>query len=53
LARATRQRDLLAENLAASADHREIAELARKLAEVSAEMDRLENSWLEVAEAGG
>lgn len=53
LARATRRRDLLVEKLAATADHRELAELAARLADASAEVDHLETSWLELAETGG
>ena len=51
LARAIRERDLLAEKLLGMVDHRQIADLSGKLADASAEVDQLENSWLELAES--
>ncbi len=51
LARAIRDRDLLAEKLLGMVDHRQIADLSGKLADASAEVDMLENSWLELAES--
>ncbi len=51
LARAIRERDLLADKLLGLVDHRQIADLSGKLADASAEVDQLENSWLELAES--
>jgi len=53
LAGATRARDLLAEQLASVSDHREAAEIAVRLAEASAQVDTLEDTWLGLADAAG
>ncbi len=53
LAGATRIRDVLAEKLASTSDHREAAEIAAQLADASAQVDSLEEIWLEIAEVNG
>ncbi len=53
LAGATRVRDVLAEKLASTSDHREAAEIAAQLADASAQVDSLEEAWLEIAEVNG
>ncbi len=53
LAGATRIRDVLAEKLASTGDHREAAEIAAQLADASAQVDSLEETWLEIAEVNG
>jgi hypothetical protein len=53
LAGATRARDVLAEQLASVSDHREAAEIAVRLAEASAQVDTLEDTWLGLADAAG
>ncbi|MGC8512277.1 MAG: ABC-F family ATP-binding cassette domain-containing protein [Acidimicrobiales bacterium] len=53
LAGATRIRDVLAEKLASTSDHREAAEIAARLADASAQVDSLEETWLEIAEVNG
>jgi hypothetical protein len=50
MAKLTTRRDRLTEQLAGLQDHGELARIGAELTEVQAELDRLEETWLELAE---
>ena len=50
MARAERRRDRLAEELASLTDHAELARVGAELAAAQAELDALEERWLELAD---
>jgi hypothetical protein len=50
MSRLTRDRDRLAEALAAATDHRQMADAGSQLATVQAALDEVEELWLTVAE---
>ena len=50
MTRAQRRRDHLAEELSTTLDHAELARIGSELAAAQAELDRIEQQWLELAE---
>jgi hypothetical protein len=50
MSRLTRERDSLAEALAAATDHQQMADAGSQLATVQAALDEMEERWLAVAE---
>ena len=50
MTRAQRRRDHLAEELSTTLDHAELARIGSELAAAQAELDRIEQRWLELAE---
>jgi ATP-binding cassette subfamily F protein uup len=50
MSRLTRERDRLAEALAAATDHQQMADAGLQLASVQAVLDEAEDRWLAVAE---
>jgi ABC transport system ATP-binding/permease protein len=50
IAKVTTRRDRLAEQLAGLQDHGELVRIGAELTAVQAELDQLEETWLELAE---
>jgi predicted nucleic acid-binding Zn-ribbon protein len=50
ITKVTARRDRLTEQLAGLQDHGELARIGAELTEVQAELDRLEETWLELAQ---
>ena len=50
MTRAQRRRDNLADELSAVSDHAELGRIGSELAAAQAELDRIEEHWLQLAE---
>jgi hypothetical protein len=50
MTRAQRRRDRLADELSAASDHAELARIGSALAAAQAELDHIEERWLQLAE---